>query len=135
MLPLSPSPLTIEEQNVLQPKSSFRGTPSILPNQIGPQQEEAGTEAPWPQGIQHLLLALTRVNSLLEELRLFILIAKNSLRPRDHHYLNTVETDDLYNNVIHSAMQSALCAYLAKKWNKAMRREFKAQKTDKNLLQ
>lgn len=43
--------------------------------------------------------------------------------------------DDLLDNVIHSAMESALCAYLAKERNKALRREFSAQEIDKNLLQ
>lgn len=61
-----------------------------------------------------LALALTQVNSLLEELQLSIFIAKNALRSGDCYRLNEVETDDLYDNVIHSTMESALCAYLAK---------------------
>lgn len=54
---------------------------------------------------------------------------KNVLGPSDRH-LSAVETDDLYDNVIHSAMESALCAYLAKKRNKALRKDFGAQEKD-----
>lgn len=54
-----------------------------------------------------------------------VLIAKDSLMLGDHHRLNTVEMDDLYDNVIHFVMDSALYMYLAKEWNKALRREFK----------
>lgn len=64
-----------------------------------------------------------------------VLIAKNALRPGDCHRLNVVKTNDLYDNVIHFAMESALCAYLAKEQNKALRREFGAQETNRNLHQ
>lgn len=56
---------------------------------------------------------------------------KDALRPRDHHHLNEVETGNLYDNIIHSAMESALCAYMAKEQNKALRWEFEAQKMDR----
>lgn len=82
-----------------------------------------------------MALALTQMTSLLEEPRLSVVIAKNTLRPEDHHHLNAVETDDFYDNIIHFIMESALCAYMAKEWDKALRREFGAQETDKNLLQ
>lgn len=54
--------------------------------------------------------------------------------PGDCYCLNEVETDNLYDNVIHFGIESTLCAYLAKEWNKALRREFGAQETNKNLL-
>lgn len=57
------------------------------------------------------------------------------LRPNDHHCLNAVEMNELYDNFIHSTMENALSAYLAKEQNKVLRREFGAQETDKNLLQ
>lgn len=58
---------------------------------------------------------------LLKEPRLSVLIAKTGLRPRDHHHLNEVEIDDLYDNIMHSALESALCDYMAKECNKAQR--------------
>lgn len=73
-----------------------------------------------------MMLALTWTTSLLEELRLLVLIAKNALRPGDSRYLNEVEINDLYDNIIHFAIESALCAYMAKEQNKVLRREFKA---------
>lgn len=48
--------------------------------------------------------------------------------------MSAVEKDDLYDNVIYSAMGCALSAYLAKKCNKGLRREFGAQETNRNLL-
>lgn len=125
-LPPPPAHPTIEEQTVTQLEPSSKGTPLISLDQIGQQHEEARIEALCPQGIQHLALALTQVNSLLEEPQFSILIAKNSLWPGDRHRLNAVETNDLYNNGIHSAMGSALYVYLAKDQKKALRREFKA---------
>lgn len=82
-----------------------------------------------------MALALTQTTSLPEESWLSILIAKNAMRPGDHHHRKAVETDDLYDNIIHSTMENALCVYMAKERNKALRREFEAQETDKNLLQ
>lgn len=45
----------------------------------------------------------------------------NALRPGDRHRLNEDETDDLYDNIIHYRVESALCAYMAKEKNKALR--------------
>lgn len=75
------------------------------------------------------------MNSLLKKPRLSVLIAKNALRSDYRHHPNEVKMDDLYNNIIHSAMESALCAYLAKKRNKALKREFGAHGMDINHLQ
>lgn len=75
------------------------------------------------------------MNSLLKKPRLSVLIAKNALRSDYRHHPNEVKMDDLYNNIIHSAMESALCAYLAKKRNKALKREFGAHEMDINHLQ
>lgn len=72
-------------------------------------------------GIQYLALALTRTTSLLEEPHFSVLIAKNALRPRDHHCLNAVEIDDLYDNIIYSSMKNTLCVYMAKERDKALR--------------
>lgn len=63
----------------------------------------------WPRSIRHLALALTWTISLLEEPQLSVLIAKNALRPGDYHRLNVVEIDDLYDNIIHYAVESVLC--------------------------
>lgn len=81
-----------------------------------------------------MALVLTQANLLLEELMLSVLITKNALRPTDRHQLNTVDTDDLYNNIIHYVMEDALCAYLAKERNKALRREYGIEEINKNLL-
>lgn len=114
-------PPTIEGTTSTQPESCFRDTPVAVPIQTDAQQEETSVGASWPRGIQHLALALTRTTSLLKEPRLYVLIAKNTPRPKDHQRLNEVETDDLYGNIIHSAIESVLYAYIAKEKNKALR--------------
>lgn len=48
------------------------------------------------------------------------------MRPGDHHRLGVVETDDLYDNAIHSTMGCILSIYLAKEHEKALKREFRA---------
>lgn len=63
-----------------------------------------------------------------------LFISKIVMRPWDRQRLGAVEMDDPYDNIIHSAMKCALFAYLAKERNKDLRREFRAQETDKNLL-
>lgn len=55
--------------------------------------------------------------------------------PRDRQRLGAVEINDLYDNVIHSAMECALSAYLANERDKGLRREFGEQETNKNFLQ
>lgn len=75
------------------------------------------------------------MTTLHEEPRLSVLTVKNASKLRDHHCLNEVEIDDLYDNIIHFVMEGALCAYMAKEQNKALRREFEAQEMDKNLIQ
>lgn len=59
-------------------------------------------------------MVLTQMDLLLDESRFSILLAKNALRLGDRHYSNVAETDELYDNIIHSAMESAMCACLAK---------------------
>lgn len=66
------------------------------------------------------------MNSLLDEPNLAILITKNALRPRDHRCLNEVETDELFDNIMHSALGSDLCAYMAKEHSRVLRQEFEA---------
>lgn len=61
------------------------------------------------------------MTSLLEEPRLSVLITKNALSLKDRHLLNEIEIDDLYNNIIHSMMESALYAFIANEHNKALR--------------
>lgn len=68
-----------------------------------------------------MTLALTRTTSLLKEPCLSIVIAKSALRLGDCHRLNKVEIDDLYYNIIHYTMESALCVYMAEECNKAIR--------------
>lgn len=97
-----PPPPTTEKPAPSQPKSSSMGTLASVP-------------------VQHLTLALTWATFLLKEPLLSVLIAKSALRPRDRHRLNEVDTEDLYFNIIHFTMESALCAYMPKKRNKALR--------------
>lgn len=75
MLPLPPPPPRIEEPTTTQLNSSSRGTPSLVPVCIEPSQEEAGTRAIWPHGIQHQTLALTRMTLLHKKPWLSVLIA------------------------------------------------------------
>lgn len=81
-----------------------------------------------------MALALTRMTSLLEKSRLSIFITKDALRPGDRYCLNAVEMDDLYDNIVHSAMESVLRAYIAKERDKALRRKFGAQEANRNFL-
>lgn len=48
--------------------------------------------------------------------------------------MNKVESEDLYDNIMHSTIESALYAYMVKKYNKALRQEYRVQETDKTLL-
>lgn len=59
-------------------------------------------------------MAPTRMDSLLEELCLSHLIAKNVMWPSDHRRLSAVKMDNLYDNAIHSAMECVLSVYLSK---------------------
>lgn len=52
----------------------------------------------------------------------------------DHHWLGAVETDDLYDNTIHSAIECVLYVYLEKECDKAFRKKIKALEGQKNLL-
>lgn len=81
-----------------------------------------------------MALALIRVDSHLEELRLSLLIAKNAMRLGDHHNLGAVEIDDLYDNAIHSTMKCVSSVYLAKEHDKALRREFGTLEGERNPL-
>lgn len=111
------TPLAIEELAPTQPESSTRGASAAVPVTVEPASENARVKSPWPRSIQHLVLAMTRTIFLLEESYISILIAKNALRPENSHRLNEVEMDDLYDNIIHSAIETVLCAYIAKKRN------------------
>lgn len=42
--------------------------------------------------------------------------------------------NDLFDNIMHSSMESILYAYIAKERNKVLRLEFRAQEIDKSLL-
>lgn len=70
--------------------------------------------------------------SLLEYPSLAVLLIKNALRLEDYRRLNKVETDELFDHVMHSALESALCAYMAKECNKVLRRDFGAKKWTKD---
>lgn len=120
LLPPFPPP-TIEGATASLPKPSSTGTPVVDLVFAEPSQESVGAEVTLPQGIQHLALGLTRMTSLLEKPRLLVLITKNALMPGDCHRLNAVQTDDIYGNIIHSAMESALCAYMVKERDKGLR--------------
>lgn len=97
--------------------------------------KEVGIRAPWPWNIQHLAMAFTRVDFLFEEPWFSLFIAKNAMRPGDHARLCEVETNELYDNAIHSAMECIWSIYLAKECNKGLRRMFKAQEWERNFLQ
>lgn len=43
--------------------------------------------------------------------------------------------DDLYDNVIHFAIECIMSAYLAKECDKGLKREFGAHEVDRNLMQ
>lgn len=95
--------------------------------------ENTNVEASWPHSIQHLALA-HRKTSLLDKPHLSVLISKNALKLGDRHHLNEIWTDDLFNNIMHSTIEGAIYAYMAKESYKALRQDFGVQETDKNLL-
>lgn len=70
--------------------------------------------ASWPRSIQHLAYALTQGDSLLEKPRLSLLITKNVMQAGGLQWLGLIETDDLYKNTIHFAIESVLSIYLVK---------------------
>lgn len=72
--------------------------------------------------------------SLLEDPNLAFLLTKNTLRPGEHRHLNELETDDLFDNVMYSALDSAFYAYVAKVRNKVLRHEFGTQESDRRLI-
>lgn len=97
MLPLPPPlPSTTIKPSVIQLEFSTMDAPLVSPNQSGAQNEETETWFLWPWGIQHLAMALTQMDSLLEEPWLLVFIAKNVLRFGDRHHLGVVETDEPY---------------------------------------
>lgn len=63
-----------------------------------------------------------------------ILLRSPANKNADLYHLNEVETDELFDNAIHSALEGAFCTYMAKEWHKALRQEFGANETDKRLL-
>lgn len=133
MLTPPPTPPTIEESGHSQPESSTVGTSMTVPAYkpsasvhapTEPILANVGVDSLWPHNIQHLVLALTRLNSLLDKPNLAILVTKNSLRLEDCRHLNEFETEKLFDNVMHFALESALYTYMGKKHNRVLRREF-----------
>lgn len=51
----------------------------------------------------------------------------------DRQRLGAVETDELYNNAIHSAMECVLLVFLDKEWDKALQRKLRLMEGEKNL--
>lgn len=98
-----------------------------------PAPADVGIESLWPLSIQRLTLALNWAPSLLYDPTLAILLIKSALRLGDHCRMNELETDELFDNVMHSALESALCTYVAQEHHKALRREFGTQEKDKRL--
>lgn len=86
-----------------------------------PAPTNVGIESPWPLSIQWLTMALNYLPSLLDDPTLTILLIKSALRPADRHHLNGVKIDELFDNVLHSALESALCAYVANEHHKVLR--------------
>lgn len=72
--------------------------------------------------------------SLLEDPSLVVLLTKNALRLGDCRRLSEVENDELFDNIMHFALESALYAYMAKERNKFLKWEFGAQEIDRRLL-
>lgn len=67
-----------------------------------------------------MVLALNRAPSLLDDPTLVILLITIALRLGDHCHLNKLEIDKLFDNVMHSNLES--CAYVANEHhNKALR--------------
>ena len=79
-------------------------------------------------------MVLNRAPSLLDDPTIGILLMKSVLRPVDRRCLNELKTDELFDNVMHSALESALCAYVAKEHHKALWLEFGTQETNRKLL-
>lgn len=53
---------------------------------------------------------------------------------RDCHRLGAIKKDKHYDNAIHSAIESVLSIYLAKKRDKTLRRNFGLLEREKNLF-
>lgn len=62
-------------------------------------------------GLNHTCI---RTPSLLYDPTLTVLLTKNALRPKDCRRLNDLEMDDLFDNAMHSVLESSLCVYVAK---------------------
>lgn len=81
MLPPPPSPPVIEESTPIQLESSTRGDSAAILVSVELSTKNASVKSQWPHNIQHLVLALTQMTSLIKEPHLSVLIAKNALRP------------------------------------------------------
>lgn len=113
MLPPIPQP-TEEELTLSQPRSFSMGAFTSTPIPADPAPANMGIESLWPPRIQHLAVVLNQAPSLLDNLTLDVLLIKSTLRPANCCRLNGVETYELFDNVLHSTLESALCTYVAK---------------------
>lgn len=77
---------------------------------------------------------LIQVESLLEETRLSLLIVKNILLLSDTEWLRELKTNELYNNAIHTVIESILSYHLAKERDKDLRRNFKSLEIERNMF-
>lgn len=64
---------------------------------------------------------------LFDDPHMSVMISRNAMRLEDHHHLNEIRTDDLFDNIIHSSLEGAICAYMANERNKALRQGFGVQ--------
>lgn len=124
ILPPLPAQPTVEESTHLQLESSALGAfafalayefPAAIPIPFKLAPASMGVEASWAPSIQHVALVLNQVLSLLNDPSLVVLLIKNALRLRNRDRMNELKTDELFDNVIHFALESVLYAYVAKK--------------------
>lgn len=108
--------------------------PTTIPIPLEPAPTNMGVESSWPLSIQHLALALNYTSSLLGDPTLVVLLIKSAFRPADHHGPNGVKIDDLFDNIMHSTLESVLCTHAVKEHHKALMIEFGTQETNRRLL-
>lgn len=84
--------------------------------------------------IQRLALPLNQVPPLLDYPTLSFLLIKSFSRPADCCRLNKFKTNEIFDNVMYSTLESALCTYVAKQHYKSLRWEFGTQEMGKRLL-
>lgn len=99
-----------------------------------PTPANMGIEYSWPPSIQCLAMELNQAPSFLDNPTLIVLLIESALSSIDLHCMNGLEIDELFYNILHFVLESALCAYVAKEHHKTLRRELGTQEMDRRLL-